>query len=557
MAKMSRKGKRSSAQTPNVQFTVKDMLDMPQLKGARILTGDVGVSRPITAFTVVDRDGANLTRPEEFLMVLDGLYRDEPERLRLLVPELARKGVAGIGIRTGEGSEDVPQEIVDEAVRQGLPLLALPDDCDFSEFAVTVMENMLAIETTQVSELQRRIQSLSRLLLEGKGIGGMLDALEEILGNPVAIVRDNDTPWLSASLKVKDSTGLLPLLQLLPYRQVSRGAESGFALLQGEFRAYLREIPLGRGKQACFVILERRRGIRAIDALTVDRMAALAGVELANAEAVKEVEDKYLDQFLQDWLTGKIVTDRDWKLRAEVCGCVVPEGIPMCALIVGMQRRDPVRTLKDTARRLRSELIRTSEGVLVAPVGDDLAIILPVGKQARDGDGRTVDAVASKLLEELRSLFGDKGLRLYVGKMFERAEDLPSSWSQAVRARQVAEVCGLPGDIVRYDRLGVYSLLYLIPPGDEREQFLNRYAIPLQLADRKGGGRLVETLDMFFRCNGNIRLTSEKLYAHYNTIVYRLEKVQSIVGVSLDDPEERLQLHLALKLVQMTPLPMV
>jgi PucR family transcriptional regulator, purine catabolism regulatory protein len=93
------------------------------------------------------------------------------------------------------------------------------------------------------------------------------------------------------------------------------------------------------------------------------------------------------------------------------------------------------------------------------------------------------------------------------------------SWAQAKRARQVAEVCGLPGEIVSYDRLGVYSLLYLIPSGEEREQFLSRFAVPLQQADRKGGGRLVETLEMFFRCNGNIKLTSEKLYAHYNTIV--------------------------------------
>ncbi|MDG0813231.1 helix-turn-helix domain-containing protein [Cohnella rhizosphaerae] len=76
---------------------------------------------------------------------------------------------------------------------------------------------------------------------------------------------------------------------------------------------------------------------------------------------------------------------------------------------------------------------------------------------------------------------------------------------------------------------------------------------PLQQADRKGGGRLAETLEMFFKCNGNIKLTSEKLYAHYNTIVYRLDKIQNILGVSLDDPEDRLQLQLSLKLGQISP----
>jgi purine catabolism regulator len=154
---------------------------------------------------------------------------------------------------------------------------------------------------------------------------------------------------------------------------------------------------------------------------------------------------------------------------------------------------------------------------------------------------------------ELRILLGDRELMLFAGRITERADGLQGSWAQAKRARQVAEVCRLTGEVVAYDRLGVYSLLYLIPSGEEREQFLSRFAMPLQQADRKGGGRLMETLEMFFQCNGNIKLTSEKLYAHYNTIVYRLEKVQSILGVSLDDPEDRLQLHLALKLGQITP----
>jgi purine catabolism regulator len=61
----------------------------------------------------------------------------------------------------------------------------------------------------------------------------------------------------------------------------------------------------------------------------------------------------------------------------------------------------------------------------------------------------------------------------------------------------------------------------------------------------------METLEMFYLCNRNIKLTSEKLFAHYNTVVYRLDKIQTILGISLDDPEDRLQLHLAMKLYKL------
>ena len=57
-----------------------------------------------------------------------------------------------------------------------------------------------------------------------------------------------------------------------------------------------------------------------------------------------------------------------------------------------------------------------------------------------------------------------------------------------------------------------------------------------------------ETLDVFFQKNKNVRATADALYAHYNTIVYRLEKISTLLGIDLQDAEACLELQLALKL---------
>ncbi|WP_373230528.1 PucR family transcriptional regulator [Cohnella sp.] len=410
-------------------------------------------------------------------------------------------------------------------------------------------------ETSQLEELQKRIQSMSRLLLEGRGLYAFLDAMEDMLGNHVAIVRESGRPWLSRSLRGMEQAELRALLQSLSFQQVGQVSQNGFMLLPNEFRIYVKLIPIQGLKKSNLVLLELNGEIKPADELCVNRLSTLVGLELANIDAIGEVEGKYLDHFLQDWLTGKIISEADWKLRADVCGYAIPEQSLICAMLVEWSIPKQRDKLREIASRLRSERLHSVEGMLATPIGDDLALVLPIraNSLAESEGGETFTHLLSSLLKELQSLLGDPEIKLYVGRTNDRSEGLHHSWSQAKRARHAAHVCGLQGEVVAYDRLGVYSLLYLIPTGDEREQFLRRFLFPIQQADRKGGGRLMETLEMFFFCNGNIKLTSEKLYAHYNTIVYRLEKVQTILGLSLDDPEDRLQLHLALKLGQITP----
>ncbi|MBB6635569.1 PucR family transcriptional regulator [Cohnella thailandensis] len=559
MAAIPRKEPNPDNRPEDAAFTVKDLLRLPLFSQARLMAGEKGIHAAITRVNVMEvPDTESRVRAGELLVTAGYPFREEPEKLRQLIPELAKRGVAALGIRSKRFVDDVPKEVMEEADRQRVPLIELPPETSFSDVVRTVMESVLAQETALLADLQNRIQSMTRLLLDGSGLYAFLDAMESMLGNPVAVVREQEKPWLSEGLRNADPVEAWPLVQSLTYRHVGRGVSNGFVQLQNACRAYVHPIPARRTKQACLVLLERNRDILPLDALSVERLSSLAGLELANVEAVREVEGKYLDQFLQDWLQGKIVSESDWKLRAEVCGCAIPEQTPLCAVIVGLTEQQPsADRLRELARRLRSERLRVVDAILAAPIGGELALILPVPEPMRlDPQAEaSPSGMLQRLLAELRPLLGDPDLKLYSGRVSDRTEQLPASLSQAKRARQVAEVCGLQGEVVTYDRLGVYSLLYLIPNSEEREQFLGRFSVPLQQADRKGGGRLVETLEMFFRCNGNIKLTSEKLFAHYNTVVYRLDKIQSILGVSLDDPEDRLQLQLSLKLGQITPGP--
>ncbi|WP_271750913.1 PucR family transcriptional regulator [Cohnella sp. JJ-181] len=420
------------------------------------------------------------------------------------------------------------------------------------------LDRLPADEYSQLAELKSSIGRISRLMLSGGSLEQALDAMEEVLGNPVAVIHGKDSSLRSSGFGAAAAEQAAAAAAAHVGREGGRrSGTDGFLAFGEAHRAYYYWIAGSGERQTAIALYELNRAIAPIDTLTLARMSAFVDLEMANRMAVQEVEGKYLDLFLQDWLSGKIVSERDWSVRTEVCGCELRSADRLCAILVGLPEAGAEHAegrLAVLCRSLRSGSRTPGREMLAAPFGSELVLILSEGKaEGQEPAEGAAEASLQRLLDELRAELGMPALRLFAGRPVAQPELIPASLSQARRARQVAEVCGLAGDVVTYDKLGVYSLLYLIPGGEEREQFLRRYMVPLQQADRKGGGRLAETLEMFFRCNGNIKLTSEKLYAHYNTIVYRLDKIQSILGVSLDDPEDRLQLQLSLKLGQISP----
>jgi DNA-binding PucR family transcriptional regulator len=115
---------------------------------------------------------------------------------------------------------------------------------------------------------------------------------------------------------------------------------------------------------------------------------------------------------------------------------------------------------------------------------------------------------------------------------------------EAMQARRVAELGGRTG-VVRYDRVEAVSLVS--DDLDRVARFVQRTLGPLT-ADDDATARLRETLLAWLAEGGNARRAAERLHAHKNTVLYRLQRAQQILGRPLD--EGRGDLELALSALQ-------
>ncbi len=103
-----------------------------------------------------------------------------------------------------------------------------------------------------------------------------------------------------------------------------------------------------------------------------------------------------------------------------------------------------------------------------------------------------------------------------------------------------------PGHIARSADLGVYRLLLALHKSGDLQPFVDRELAPLRNTARKED-HLLETVEVYLACNGNLSEAARRLHLHRNSLLYRLHHIRDLLGHDLENPELRLALQLALK----------
>jgi purine catabolism regulator len=102
---------------------------------------------------------------------------------------------------------------------------------------------------------------------------------------------------------------------------------------------------------------------------------------------------------------------------------------------------------------------------------------------------------------------------------------------------------------LHFARLGALRLIFHLADNPELRAFQRDVLGPLEVSDTSRRSEFVRTLEAFLRAGGNHMRAARDLNVHRNTLIYRLERIQELLGdANLEDPEMRLNLQLALKI---------
>ena len=149
------------------------------------------------------------------------------------------------------------------------------------------------------------------------------------------------------------------------------------------------------------------------------------------------------------------------------------------------------------------------------------------------------------LTVKLSHFFVSHHLRCGVSNHFRRMSALRGYFDQAIAALESEAGEGLHF----YRDIMLEHMLSHIP-ADQAVFLISPDIARLEEANRHYSFSLVETLKAYLECNCNLIRTSERLFLHKNTLLYRLNHIKGLIRCDLNDADERLLLMLSFKLLE-------
>ncbi|HEX5116883.1 MAG TPA: helix-turn-helix domain-containing protein [Pseudonocardiaceae bacterium] len=202
-----------------------------------------------------------------------------------------------------------------------------------------------------------------------------------------------------------------------------------------------------------------------------------------------------------------------------------------------------IETLLDVARRSQPtrhlQLAYSDHGVLLIQL------------RTQEDDSRAVQLAhdaRESLLRRIGRQYPGGRVIASVGEPQDRLIAAITSYHQARLSAKVAELVPTIGDLPRWRDLGVFRVLAQLSADIATSALDPRLATVL----RSGDEPVVHTLETYLDLGCDAKATAERLHLHRGTLYYRLQKAERIGGIDLRDGNDRLSIHLGLKLARFT-----
>jgi PucR family transcriptional regulator, purine catabolism regulatory protein len=575
-------------------LTVEEALQLPSLAGTSIAAGAAGLGRVVRHMVVDDPSDPLAGAGADVLVVLGArLPPADAANCRALVERLDSMGTSALAYRRSEGPAPVPGEILAEADRRGLPVLALPAGVRLDEVLSEVLGTVVTKQSQALALSSRMDDEFIGVALRGGGLAEVAHRLAVMLegvavlglgpdrevvtsaGPPDEVEEISDWLWLL------DAAADDALAELTPSRRVSGvradqtvvtpanvladadlSPADGILLVPGHH-----ELPGGVGEYAVAPIMagEQRHGwlvaVHRTGAMmlgaggVLERAAVIAALSVIRLQAVHSVELRFQGDLVRRLVGGSVGhTERTlaytrsfgWRLDGPVAVLVT------ATETVADAAADPTKAL-DVLDRLadgwRAALEPEVAGAAVAGLATEIVTLLPLDGRTPEEVSALVSAVTSRVNGRLRRV--GRLLGTGIGRPADSLSGLAEAHRQAQRALGVGQEIHGGSSVTHFDQLGVFRLLSLIPDSTELRTYVDEVLGSLADAADADSADLRETLRVLLETNLNVAESARRLHFHYNTMRYRIGKLERMLGPFTTDPTLRLNLLLALHAARM------
>lgn len=521
-------------------ITVADVFALDRLVEAEleVIAGADGLRREVTWVHAGEiADIARYLRGGELLLTAGtGIGRSPADRIRY-VEALAEVGASALVIEFGRAFRSLPPELRIAADRASLPLAILRRTVPFAEVTRSVHGWIIGRRYALQTRVERIALDFNDLLLSGGSVPQVLHKLHDVTGKP-ALLED-------AAHQLVEYAGpdaeLEPLLS--DWRAHSRTGHRHPPGTQDDPDARFASEPrtcawapvVLRGEPWGRVHVVAADAVDDIDVLAARRASSAVGLALLNEQHHARLAERARADLLDEAVRRAPQDPASFLRQARSVGADF-RGCALVGFEVAVGETAASTAITAAAARIRRG------GLPFLSSQESEACRLLVGVPEDKAVAETAQRVAADIVEQLGGAH-----RATIGiSRPSTVSMLPRAFHEAQECLRFARVSHA-GGALEYSTLGLHLLLASLAEGPELANFVETELGALLDHDARARSPLLPTLRALLAHDSNRAEAARALHVERRSIYYRLERIEEVLGQSLDDPDVKLGLSVALR----------
>lgn len=548
-------------------ITIEDALNMEYMKNCKLIAGFKGIRNTISKVNVMaDPDILNWVDEGELLLTTAYSFKkDNIEEQKKLIRECAKKKLAGIGIKIYPYLESLSEEVISLADELNFPIIDLYYATPLSDIMTPLFNEIFNRQAYLLKKIEKIYEQFMNAMLRGANTQQIVKLISDNIKNPVYVRFEFPEEVIMDFEYVDDSISELLLENANKYfssmsdRSKEKKLEESNELIGGKYiKRMVFPIVAKDSIYGHIVTWSINTPLGGYDLSVLEIASTTMALEILKALSVKEVENRYKSEFLEDLISLEEKRVEKAIERAPFFNINKKDKFVSITLVIknkdegsdntvigSEQLQQYITKIHDLIER--NIIKRLGLNAIVVSKTERIQILLSLKK----------DANLDLLIEDINQGFGeiidkfkDLDFRVGIGRPYEGLENFNNSYLDSVKAINTGKILN-DSKIISFENLGIYKILCQEHIEDELIKFYNTTLRPLVEYDEKKSTELVKTLNAYFEYNGNLKKMSDALFTHYNTVLYRIQRINEITKMNLENPNDRLNLEIALKIMQL------
>lgn len=545
-----------------IGVSIRDVLSMDIFKHSKVVAGKDSTEKLINSVDVIETPDTVTRGALGTLLITSGYFlEDDSQALLNVVKKANEAGVAALGIRTGKYLVNIPSEAIELAESLKFTLIEIDQDKHFSDIITTVLSKIIDKQTQVLIDTQDLHQTLTTIMLNGGTMQDITAELHNRFGNSVAVISDRYSSFVISSSQERRKE----INRILRKEKTRRYMNNDYKFSPGTYKIendpvgmdyytrivipiYSESIPYGY-----IYVWEDERALNNFEISIIESVSSLIALEIVKKAAMFEMENNHRSGFLNNLLSEN--PNNHQKAVAAAHLFDVDLSAPHQIVVMNLSdHKGELSISNSTLYRFNNLLIQilrniaksTAFKILFANTDNNIMLLCEWTHDMSDINRQQIIDLVVNLLSQINTGGLSDLVSIGVGRVYSNSFELYKSFGEAKKAAEYARIKDVK--VVFYEDMGIYRILSYENLGQELELFRMEMLEPIITYDREKDSELIRTLENYFACNGNMTQLAKELDVHYNTVVYRLQKISELTKLDLSDEEDLLNLQIALKI---------